>query len=324
VPIAFITGASGQDGSYLTERLLGEGYEIHALHHDASGPAIADLSWAGQVQWHAGDISDVEAMVDLVARIGPDEIVNLAGISSVAQSWQEPVLTARVTGLGAVGLMEAAWRLQQESGRPVRMLQASSAEIFGSPSVAPQTELTPLAPTSPYGAAKAFAHSMAGTYRSRGLAVSACVFYNHESPRRPLAFVTRKITRTVAEISLGRAEGLTLGNLDARRDWGWAPDYVDALVRALRTEEPGDFVIATGQAHSVAEFVAAAFAAVGITDFTSLVHTDPAFIRPVDAFELRGDPAKAEAVLGWRPTVDFAELVARMVSADLEELRASN
>jgi GDPmannose 4,6-dehydratase len=317
---AFITGASGQDGSYLAERLIADGYTVHALQHDASSPDLNPEPWVKQVHWHHGDIADTTAVAELVAALAPDEIYNLAGISSVAQSWQIPVVTAQVTGVGAIGLMQAAWQHQQASGRRVAVIQASSAEIFGSPSQSPQDESTPLAPTSPYGAAKAFAHSMAGAYRSRGLHVSACVLYNHESPRRPDSFVTRKITRAAAEISLGRRDSLALGNLEARRDWGWAPDYVDAMVRAARHEQAGDYVIATGEARSVSDFVAAAFAAVGIADYAGYIVIDPAFFRPVDAFELCGNPARAERELGWQRSVGFEEMVARMVRADLAEL----
>jgi GDPmannose 4,6-dehydratase len=272
------------------------------------------------VQWHDGDLADTVATSALVQEIAPDEIYNLAGVTSVAESWSRPILTAQVTGLGALALLDAAYELQQASGKQVRVLQASSAEIFGSPDHAPQNEKTPVRPTSPYGVAKAFAHSMAALYRDRGLPVATCVLYNHESPRRPVGFVTRKITRTVAEISLGRAEVLELGNLDARRDWGWAPDYVDAMVRAIRYPESGEFVVATGEAHSVRDFVAAAFECVGITDWPDLVTVNEAFVRPADPHELLGDASRARALLGWNPTVTFAELVRRMVEADLAEL----
>jgi GDPmannose 4,6-dehydratase len=317
---ALITGTSGQDGSYLSERLLAEGWQVHGLRHRASSPDLDGQPWADQVSWHDGDLADVTAIAGLVAAIEPDEIYNLAGVTSVAQSWSAPILTGAVTGIGAVGLMEAAYLVQESTGRQVRMLQASSAEIFGIPEHSPQTERTPILPTSPYGAAKAYAHSMAGVYRTRGLGVSACILYNHESPRRPLSFVTRKITRTVAEISLGLEESLTLGNTDSRRDWGWAPDYVDAMVRAVRHPQAADFVIATGKSHSVREFVAAAFDCVGITDWDDLLLVDKAFIRPADPQEQCGDATLARDVLGWVPSVSFGEMVARMVSSDVAEL----
>lgn len=319
VRTVLVAGASGQDGSYLCEQLLAEGSVVHALHHAATSPPFADDDgWPGHVTWHDGDIADAARVSGLIAEVQPDEVYNLAGISSVAQSWEMPVLTAQVTGVGAAALMQAAWQQQEKSGRAIRMMQASSAEIFGSPDHSPQTEDTRIAPASPYGAAKAYAHLMAGVFRTRGLGVSTCILYNHESPRRPTTFVTRKITRAAADISQGRADSLALGNLDAMRDWGWAPDYVDAMVRATRCEQADDFIIATGESRSVRDFVAAAFAAAGVPDWERFVTVDPAFIRPADPTELRGDATRARTVLGWRPTVSFDEMVSRMVRADLE------
>jgi GDPmannose 4,6-dehydratase len=310
---AFITGISGQDGSYLSERLLGEGVEVHALFHADDPPA----GTAGEVVLHEGDLTDVAATRALLLDLAPDEVYNLAALSSVAMSWERPDVTAAVNGMGAVALMESAHQVQERTGRPVRFVQASSAEIFGEPAVSPQTEATPIRPVNPYGAAKAYAHLMVDVYRHRDLHAVATILYNHESPRRPERFVTRKITSTVAAISEGRADRLVLGNLDARRDWGWAPDYVDAMVRAARAERPADFVVATGVSHSVHDFVAAAFARVGIEDWAGLVATDPEFVRPADPTDLTGDPTRARDLLGWEPTVGFEELVGRMVEADL-------
>ncbi len=307
---SLITGIGGQDGSYLAERLVAEGCEVHALVHDADGPPS---HCPDEVVLHTGDVADVDATRRLVLEVAPTEVYNLAALSSVAQSWDEPDLTARVNGLGAVGLMESA-RLV---GPDVRFVQASSAEIFGQPDRSPQDERTPVRPVSPYGAAKAYAHLYAGVARRQGRHVSSLVLYNHESPRRPERFVTRKITSGVAAIARGEADHLTLGNLDARRDWGWAPDYVDALVRAARADAPDDYVVATGRAHSVRDFVAAAFTAAGIEDWEPLVRQDAAFLRPADATELVGDASRAHEVLGWAPTVDFDQVVARMVAADL-------
>jgi len=253
----------------------------------------------------------------LIADVAPDEVYNLGGISSVAFSWQQPVLTGQVSGLGAVAVLDACWQLQERSGHPVRVLQASSAEIFGSPERAPQDESTPLRPGTPYGAAKAYAHQMVSVLRGRGLAASAVILYNHESPRRPETFVTRKITAAAARIAAGRQDRLALGSLDVRRDWGWAPDYVEAMVRAVRHPRADDYVIATGESHTVAEFVAAAFAAAGVPDWRSRVEVDPSFVRPVDAAEQRGDASKARQLLGWAPSRDFAAVVAAMVEADL-------
>ena len=306
---ALITGIGGQDGTYLAERLVGDGMEVHALVLSADGPPA---HCPDDVVLHTGDLGDLAATRELVRDVAPNEVYNLAAISSVAQSWDEPDLTAHVNGQAAVALMESA-RLAGD----VRLVQASSAEIFGEPAESPQTESTPVAPLNPYGAAKAFAHLSARVFRQRGLHVSSAILYNHESPRRHERFVTRKITSTVAAIARGDADELVLGNLDARRDWGWAPDYVDAMVRAARADEPSDYVVATGRAHSVREFVAAAFAAAGVTEWEHLVRQDPAFFRPADPTELVGDASKARDVLGWEPTVGFEEIVARMVAADL-------
>ena len=311
---AFLTGISGQDASYLAERLLAEGVEVHALHHDVEA---APAHCPREVVLHRGDLTDHAATRRLVVDLAPDEIYNLAAVSSVAQSWEQPDLAAAVNGDGAIALMDAAHAAQERSGRAVRFVQASSAEIFGRPEVSPQDEDTPVRPVNPYGAAKAQAHHAAATYRARGLGVTSAILYNHESPRRPVGFVTRKITSTVAAIAQGRADRLVLGNLEARRDWGWAPDYVAALVLAARAEQAQDFVIATGVSHSVRDFVAAAFVEAGIGDWERHVSSDPALVRPLDAAELRGNPARAARVLGWRPTVGFAELVRRMVAADL-------
>ena len=313
---AFVTGISGQDGGYLAERLLAEGGAVHGLIRDADERQRLDEALPG-VRLHVGDLTDQDRIVGLIGEIDPDEVYNLAGISSVAQSWADPVGTGLVSGVAAVGILHAAHRHREATGRDVRVVQASSAEIFGNPATSPQDESTPVAPITPYGAAKAYAHTMAGVFRSRGLFAATVVLYNHESPRRPATFVTRKITQGAALIARGEQDELRLGNLDARRDWGWAPDYVDAMVRAARHDGAGDYVIATGRAHSVREFVAAAFARAGIDDWESCVVVDPAFVRPVDAVELVGDAGRARRELGWAPTVDFDELVGRMVDADL-------
>jgi GDPmannose 4,6-dehydratase len=306
---AFVTGIGGQDGTYLAERLLAEGLEVHALALEADGHP--EHCPAGVVL-HSGDLADVEGTRRLVTEIAPREVYNLAAISSVAQSWDEPDRTSLVNGHAAAALMESARRIGG-----IRLVQASSAEIFGDAQEAPQDEVTPIAPVNPYGAAKAFAHLSARVFRQRELHASSMILYNHESPRRHPRFVTRKITRGVAAIVRGEADELVLGNLDARRDWGWAPDYVDAMVRAARADEPGDYVVATGRAHSVRDFVAAAFAAAGITDWEPLVRRDEAFFRPADPAELVGDATRAREELGWAPTVGFEEIVRRMVAADL-------
>ncbi|PPF33873.1 GDP-mannose 4,6-dehydratase [Rathayibacter sp. AY1A3] len=318
MPAALVTGASGQDGGYLVERLLADGWEVSALVRGTDDAALP-----AAVRPFEGDLRDASGLGRIVAEAQPDTVFHLAGLSSVALSWKEPVLTAEVTGTAVAALLEASLALQESAGREVRFVQASSSEIFGAATENPQTERTPIRPVSPYGAAKAFAHHLVAVYRGRGLHASSGILYNHESPRRPLGFVTRKITAGVAAIATGAESELSLGNLDARRDWGWAPDYVDALVRASRAEEAGDYVVATGVAHSVRDFVRAAFTAAGVDDWEQRVTIDPRFARPVDAPEMRGDSARAREVLGWAPTVGFEEIVARMVENDLELARRS-
>jgi GDPmannose 4,6-dehydratase len=318
VTTTFVTGITGQDGTYLVERLLGEGVAVHGLVRPGDG-AVADLQARHPgVVLHEGDLGDLDRLAGLVEEVAPDEVVNLAGISSVALSWQEPVLTARLSGLAVAALLEAAYRVQESTGRPVRFLQASSSEIFGQPDVEPQDERTPVRPVSPYGSAKAFAHHQTAVYRGRGLHAATAILFNHESPLRPTAFVTRKITAAAAEIGRTGAGVIALGNLDARRDWGWAPDYVDAMVRALRHDVPDDFVVATGRTHSVRDFAEAALRRAGVgDDWEQHVAVDPRFVRPADASVMVGDPSKAERELGWRRTVEFEEVVARMVEHDM-------
>lgn len=314
---ALITGISGQDGSYLADRLVAEGSEIHGLIRGWDRDSLALSARYPQITLHDGDLADVAGVARLIREVEPDEIYNLAGISSVAQSWEIPVLTGEITGIAVAGILDAALHLTESLGRPVRVFQASSSEMFGSPAISPQTESTPLAPTSPYGAAKVYAHNMVTVYRARGLAVSSCIFYNHESPRRPETFVTRKITASAARIAAGQQDFLELGSLDVERDWGWAPDFVDAMLRATRHDRADDYVIATGVSHTVAHFVAVAFSAVGIDDWKSVVHVNPAFVRANEITSMLGDSSKAKETLGWAPTVDFATLVELMVREDV-------
>jgi GDPmannose 4,6-dehydratase len=312
---ALITGITGQDGSYLAERLLADGVDVHGTAQRAEEPHVP-----GTTQ-HAVDLSE-SGIGELITQLRPDVIYNLAAISSVYGSWREPELTARVNGL-AVAQMLAAAKSLADSGHPTRFIQASSAEIFGVPSEVPQTEDTAVRPTSPYGAAKAYAHGLVGVYRTAGVWAAAAILYNHESPRRPETFVTRKITAAAARISRGRQDSLQLGNLAARRDWGWAPDYVDAIVRLSRAETPSDVVVATGVAHSVEDFVAAAFARVGIDDWRSYVDVADDLLRTGDAPQQLGDARRAQSQLGWKPTMGFEEIVAAMVDADLAALDAA-
>jgi len=309
---AFVTGIGGQDGHYLARRLADEGVEVHALAHDAEPPP--DLPG---VELHLGDLTRADDVRRLVLDLAPDEIYNLAALSSVGRSWEEPALTFAINGTAAAELLATALQVRERTGKDVRFVQASSAEIFGSPDRSPQDEDTPIRPVNPYGEAKAFAHQQVDVFRAKGLHACAAILYNHESPLRPTQFVTRKITSTVAAISRGRADRLVLGNLDARRDWGWAPDYVDAMVRAARAPRPGDYVVATGVSHSVRDFVAAAFTHAGVPDWERLVEVDQALVRPADATELVGDTTRAARDLAWTATVGFHDVVARMVDADL-------
>jgi len=321
VPRALVTGITGQDGGYLAERLVADGYEVHGLVHYGDPAAKAVAARLPRLVLHHGDLADHEGLVRLVDDVAPDELYNLAGISSVAFSWEQPILTAELTGVAAAVLMRSAFDLQQRTGRRVAVVQASSSEIFGQAERSPQDESTLIRPVSPYGAAKAYAHHIAGVYRGRGLHVTGCILFNHESPRRPEAFVTRKITATAVRIVRAGHGAIRLGNLEARRDWGWAPDYVDAMVRAARHEVADDFVIATGETHTVAEFAEAALRRAGVGDaWRDHVEVDPALFRPLDATAMVGDASKARRELGWAPTVTFAELVGRMVDHDRELL----
>jgi len=311
---ALVTGATGQDGSYLTELLVDRGWAVHTATRSVDEAAVA---LPDPVVRHTADLLDVPGLARLIDEVEPDVVFNLAGISSVAESWKRPEATARIVGSAVAGILDAALATQERIGRPVRVMQASSSEIFGRAEVTPQDETTPMRPVSPYGAAKAFAQDLVRIYRTRGLHASSVILFNHESPRRPTTFVTRKITATVAAIAKGEADTLSLGNLDAKRDWGWAPDYVDAMLRVATAETPSDYVVATGESHTVRDFVATAFAAAGIADWERYVTVDPAFVRPDDAPEMRGDASRIRRELGWAPTKSFEGVVAAMVEHDL-------
>jgi GDPmannose 4,6-dehydratase len=314
VPVALITGIAGQTGSYLAENLAARGWAIHGTsRHGETSPVVS----ATGVTVHMADLEDEPRLKAVVDAVEPDAVFNLAALSSVAASWNDPLTTAQINGVAVAGLLNATLELQKRIGRAVSFVQASSAEIFGDAAVSPQNESTPIVPINPYGAAKAYAHLLVGVYRRVGLRASSAILYNHESPRRPETFVTRKITAAVARIAAGKQDRLVLGDLSVRRDWGWAPDYAEALARIAVGDEPGDFVVATGESHTIAEFVAAAFDAVGIDDWEAYVDTDPSFIRPADAVELRGDASALRRVYDWRPSIGFAELVSRMVVADV-------
>ncbi|MES2092845.1 MAG: GDP-mannose 4,6-dehydratase [Actinomycetota bacterium] len=319
---SLVTGANGQDGVYLVEKLLAAGDEVHGMCHSVEG-ARRLVEHFPDVSAHVATLEDAKGIRDLIDETEPTRVFNLAGNTSVARSWEEPAETADVLGVGPIRLIEASWKLSQRLGRDVRMLQASSAEIFGDASEVPQKEDTPRLPVTPYGAAKDFAHEMAGVYRARGMFVSSAVLYNHESPRRPETFVARKIAKAAARISLGLQETITLGNIDVHRDWGYAPDYVEAMIRIVSQSASGDFIVATGVSHSVREFVAEAFSVAGVSDWQERVIIDPGLYRPADPQQLVGDPSKLRSI-GWEPSVSFHELVGIMVSAEFEQLPAKS
>jgi GDPmannose 4,6-dehydratase len=322
-PRAFITGISGQDGSYLAEFLLEKGYEVHGLIRRSSSfntarldPIYRDPHEAGaRLKLHYGDLSDGVSLTNLIRDLQPREIYHLGAQSHVRVSFDIPDYTAQTTGLGALRILEAI----RASGVETRFYQASSSEMFGS-ALPPQNEHTSFHPRSPYGAAKVFAYWITVNFREAYnlFAVNGLLF-NHESPRRGETFVSRKITRAVARIKAGLQDKLYLGNLDALRDWGYAPDYVRAMWMMLQQPSPDDFVIATGESHTIREFLDLAFGRVGL-DWQQYVEIDPRYFRPSEVDHLRGDASKAKKVLGWEPTVRFPELVALMVDADIQLL----
>lgn len=320
---ALITGITGQDGSYLAELLLGKGYEVHGLIRRASTFNTARIdhlyvdrhSADARMFLHYGDLSDGARLVTLLAKLAPDEVYNLAAQSHVRVSFEEPEHTADTTGTGTIRMLEAV-RL---SGISTRFYQASTSEMFGA-SPPPQNEQTPFYPRSPYAAAKVYSHHITKNYREAyGIFAANGILFNHESPRRGETFVTRKITRAVAAIKAGREDSLYLGNLDAIRDWGYAPEYVEGMWRILQADEPDDYVFATGVGISVREFVTIAFDHAGL-DWEKYVKFDDNYLRPTEVDALRGDASKAHIQLGWKPTVDGRELARLMVDADIEAL----
>jgi GDPmannose 4,6-dehydratase len=320
---ALITGITGQDGLYLGELLAREGYEVHGLVRSASGPRFdAVVDAVPSAILHVGDLTDPVSLVRILDLSGPDEVYNLGGISFVGSSWEHASAIADVTGKGALNLLDAIRLHLGEDTSRVRYYQASSSEMFGKAQEVPQHERTAFWPRSPYGVAKAFAHFTTVNYReSYGMHASCGILFNHESPRRGPEFVTRKISRAVARISLGLDSTIAMGNLDARRDWGFAGDFVRAMWLMLQQPAAEDYVIATGVTHSVRDFLNFAFAAAGIEDWEQFVTVDPRFLRPTEGEQLVGDPRKARDVLGWSPTVAFDELVTMMVEHDLAEER---
>lgn len=317
---ALITGITGQDGSYLAEFLLKEGYTVHGMVRRTSSPNLTRIEHLlPKLHLHSGDLLDQQALTALLDRVRPDEVYNLAAQSFVTESWQQPIYTAEATGLGVTRLLDA---IRQVDGR-IRFYQASSSEMFGKVRESPQSEATPFHPRSPYGAAKAYGHYITVNYReSFGLFACSGILFNHESPRRGLEFVTRKITDAVARIKFGRQNELRLGNLAAKRDWGFAGDYVRAMWQMLQQDEPDDFVIGSGETHSVRDFVEIAFGMVNL-DWRRYVIIDPALYRPAEVDLLLANPSRARSILGWQPTMSFVELVESMVEADLRRVHSS-
>jgi GDPmannose 4,6-dehydratase len=328
---ALITGITGQDGSYLAEYLLEQGYEVWGMVRGQENPKIsATQALIPDLQLVGGDLLDQGSLISALETVQPDEVYNLGAISFVPVSWSQAELTAEVTGVGVLRMLEAVrivsgvGRFGASSGQStIRFYQASSSEMFGKVRQTPQDELTPVHPRSPYGVAKCYGHYITQTYReSYGLFAVSGILFNHESPRRGVEFVSRKITMSAARIKLGLDSELRLGNLDAQRDWGFAGDYVRAMHLMLQADEAEDYVVGMGETRSVRELVELAFAAVDL-DWEQYVRTDPRFVRPAEVDVLKADPTKAREQLGWKPTVSFEELVQMMVDADLRQLKAA-
>ena len=318
---ALITGITGQDGSYLAELLLERGYDVHGMVRRASTEKFERIEHLrDRITLHQGDLLDQRSLVDTLRAGKPDEVYNLAAMSFVAVSWLQPTLTAEFTGVGVTRMLEAV----REACPDTRFYQASSSEMFGKVLEVPQTETTPFYPRSPYGVAKVYGHFITVNYReSYDLFACSGILFNHESERRGLEFVTRKITWHAAAIKHGLRDELALGNLDAERDWGYAKDYVEAMYLMLQQDEPEDYVIATNQTHTVRDCVEIAFDEAGLPEWEKYVRIDPAFLRPAEVDQLIGNPAKAKQQLGWEPQTTFEELIRLMTRADLAALGGS-
>jgi GDPmannose 4,6-dehydratase len=321
MPTALITGITGQDGLYLAELLLAKGYEVHGVIRGQNNPKRDIVHRVvPDVRLHNGDLTDMSSLIRALRDSDPDEVYNLGAVSFVAYSWENAHLTTDVTAKGVLNVLEAVRLHTGDDPRHIRFYQASSSEMFGKVQESPQTERTLLWPRSPYGVSKVYGHYLTINYReSYGMHASSGILFNHESPRRGPEFVTRKISQGVARIKLGLQDELVLGTLDAHRDWGFAGDYVEAMWLMLQQDQPDDYVVATGETHSIREFVDAAFRHVGIEHWERYVRQDERFMRPAEVEFLVGDPSKAREVLGWKPKVGFLELVQMMVEADLDE-----
>jgi GDPmannose 4,6-dehydratase len=320
VPRALITGITGQDGLYLAEFLTAKGYDVFGMVRGQSNPKIPTVEdLIPSIQLLEGDLRDLSSLIGVLEIAQPDEIYNLGAISFVGLSFKQPELTGDITGMGVLRMLEAVRIHTQGSMEGVRFYQASSSEMFGATDESPQRETTQFHPRSPYGAAKAFGHHVTQNYREAYNAWACSgILFNHESPRRGFEFVTRKVTRAVARIALGRQKVLAVGNMDASRDWGFAGDYVEAMWLMLQQDEPDDYVIATGKTHSVGDLLQVAFHHVGIKDWRPYVAQDARFFRPADISALVGDSTKARSMLGWGPRVNFQQVIEMMVDADLE------
>ncbi|HAZ33877.1 MAG TPA: GDP-mannose 4,6-dehydratase [Acidimicrobiaceae bacterium] len=320
MPRALITGITGQDGQHLAELLNSKGYDVFGLVKGQNNPRIAGvLEQFPFVEPVSGDLADLSSLVKAIGVAQPDEVYNLGAVSYVAYSFTHAELTADISGLGVLRMLDAIRMVGGLDDNSIRFYQASTSEMFGEVRETPQTEMTPFHPRSPYGCAKVFGHYITMNYReSYDMFACSGILFNHEGPRRGLEFVTRKITNAVARIKLGLQDEIVLGNLDSKRDWGYAGDYVRAMWLMLQHDIPEDFVIATGETHSIHEFLDLAFAEVGIDDWQPYVRQDPKFLRPAEVDVLTGDASKAKEVLGWEPEVSFAQLVKMMVENDLE------
>ena len=320
MPTAFVTGITGQDGQHLAEFLHSQGYHVFGMVKGQNNPRVEALQHELPfVELVSGDLADLPSLVSAMEACQPDEVYNLGAISFVALSFSQAELTANITGLGVLRMLEAVRMVGGSQNNPIRFYQASSSEMFGQVRETPQTELTPFHPRSPYGCAKVFGHDIVVNYReSYGLHASSGILFNHEGPRRGLEFVTRKVTNAAARIKLGLQDEVVLGNLDSKRDWGYAGDYVKGMWMMLQQDQPDDYVLATGQTHSIEDLVRRAFAEVGIDNWADYVRQDPKFLRPAEVDLLIGDPSKAKTKLGWEPEVDFPALIKMMVAHDLQ------
>lgn len=323
---ALITGITGQDGMYLGELLDRKGYEVYGLVRGQNNPKVAEVrDVLPNAKLLFGDLTDLGSLLRVMEIAAPEEVYNLGAISFVAHSWENAGMTTDVTGKGVLNMLEATRKLAGSDPASIRFYQASSSEMFGKVQEVPQKESTLLWPRSPYGVAKVFGHYMTINYReSYGMHASSGILFNHESPRRGIEFVTRKVTTAVARIKLGKQDSLTMGNLEASRDWGYAGDYVDAMWRMLQQPAADDYVIATGVTHTIRDLLDVAFARIGITDWADYVSYDKQYERPAEVDLLIGDATKAKEVLGWEPTVDFTELINMMVDSDLELQRTAD